>query len=505
MKRLVVCCDGTWNTPEMESPTNVVRMAQAVYPRGRDGCLQLVYYDEGVGTGRWMDRIVGGAMGEGLDLNVRQAYRFLANNYEDDDEIYLFGFSRGAYTVRSLAGLIGYAGMLRRHQLTEFAEAYELYRTEKEATGAAASAFRTAHDTHVPEITLLGCWDTVGALGIPDKLPGIGLDRRFNERYKWIDTQLGPHVANALHAVAIDERRREFAPTPMERGHAEQNLEEVWFPGDHGSVGGGAQHKEPLARSALEWMADGLNRHGLGLSVDTAFPGLAACDHNAYFSGNTSRIYGRGHRDLGDTPVFHGSALARFRDLPDYGETIADRQRELLDGAAQEAGTVGGLRLLPQRTALDVGEVAQAIIHAERHSNDTNVTMVAGARYRLWAEPTQCWRDGDLPPCDARGWDVDDQTLEPHFRRLNRMKRPLIKMGRSRRVLRDANWFELVGILRGANDREELIRIGLEAEFDAPFDGHLVALANDIQSRVDILDRYDNNEGWLVMNIERIA
>ena len=100
---------------------------------------------------------------------------------------------------------------------------------------------------------------------------------------------------------------------------------------------------------------------------------------------------------------------------------------------------------------------------------------------------------------------MDDKTLEPHFRRLNRMKRPLVKMGRSRRVLRDANWFELVGILRGANDREELIRIGLKTEFDAPFDGHLVALANDIQSRVGILDRYDINEGWLVMNIERIA
>lgn len=504
MKRLVVCCDGTWNTPEMESPTNVVRMAQAVNTRGRDGCLQLVYYDEGVGTAGWMDRIAGGAMGEGLDLNVRQAYRFLANNYEDGDETYLFGFSRGAYAARSLAGLIGYAGMLRRHQLTEFAQAYELYRSEKAASGAAAKAFRTEHGTQVPQITLLGCWDTVGALGIPDKLPGIGLDHRFNKRYRWIDGQLGPHVANALHAVAIDERRREFAPTLMQRGHAGQNLEEIWFPGDHGSVGGGTKHKEPLARFALEWMAEGIVRHRLGLSVDTAFPGLAARDHNAYFSRDRSPIYGQRRRDLGDAPVFHGSALARFLDLPDYRKGIAREQHGPLDSAARQMGT-GGLRLLARRTELEPGESAQAIVHAERHGNDTRVRMVAGARYRLWAEATQCWRDGDLPPCDARGWHLDDKALESHFRRLNRVKRPLIKLGRSRRVLSEANWFELVGILRGADGREATFRIGLETQFDAPFDGHLVALANDIQSRVDLMDSYDDNEGWLLMNIERMA
>ncbi|MCY3814626.1 MAG: DUF2235 domain-containing protein [Gammaproteobacteria bacterium] len=505
MKRLVVCCDGTWNTPEMESPTNVVRMAQAVSPRGTDGCLQLVYYDEGVGTAGWMDRIAGGAMGEGLDLNVRQAYRFLANNHEAGDEIYLFGFSRGAYTARSLAGLIGYAGMLGRHQLTHFAQAYELYRSEKEANGVAAKAFRAEHGTRVPEITLLGCWDTVGALGIPDKLPGIGLDRRFNRRYRWIDGQLGPHVANALHAVAIDERRREFAPTRMRRGREGQNLEEVWFPGDHGSVGGGTKHKEPLARFALEWMAEGIARHGLGLSVDTAFPGLAARDHNAYFSRDRNPIYGRRRRGLGDAPVFHASAIARFMDLPDYGEDLGGEQRGLLDAAAREVGTLGSLGLLPRRTALEPRGRAQAIVHAERHRNDTFVRMVAGARYRLWAEPTQCWRDGDLPPCDARGWHMDDEALGTHFRRLSRMKRPLINLGRSRRVLPDANWLELVGILRAADGREAPFRIGLKAEFDAPFDGHLLAFANDIQSRIDLMDSYDDNEGWLLLNIERMA
>ena len=281
MKRLVVFCDGSWNTPEMESPTNVVRLASAVRNRTAEGHPQIVYYDEGVGTHGPIDKIIGGAMGAGLDFNVREAYRFLAGNYEVGDEIYLFGFSRGAYTVRSLAGMIGLAGMLGREQMTEVAEAYELYRNEKHRDSAPVTAFRSTHGTRVPPITLLGCWDTVGALGIPDKLPGIGLDERFNKRYRWVDTKLGPHVEHALHAVAIDERRVEFEPTPMESVTEGQTLHEVWFPGDHGSVGGGQHHKEPLSRIALEWMAEKIADLGLGLAIDTPFKNLLPRDHNA--------------------------------------------------------------------------------------------------------------------------------------------------------------------------------------------------------------------------------
>ena len=501
MKRLIICCDGTWNTPEMESPTNVVRLAKAVKKRGEDGTLQLVYYDEGVGTAGWVDKIIGGAMGEGLDVNVRQAYRFLANNHEDGDEIYLFGFSRGAYTVRSLAGLIGYAGMLQRHQLTEFTEAYELYRTNKEANAPVATAFRSSHKTEVPQIKLLGCWDTVGALGIPDKLPGIGLDRRFNRRYRWVDDQLGQHVANAMHALAIDERRREFAPTHMMSRGKEQKVEEVWFAGDHGSVGGGAKHKEPLARFALEWMVDGMERHGL--SVDKNFTDLRRSDHNTYFSPDRNPIYGRQPRDLGEEPVFHESALARYADLPHYRQGLGRRQRDLLGAAVKQSATQSSLRLLPKLTVLAPGERAQAIIQAEKPTNRTGVKVVAGGQYRIWADNTQCWRDGDLPPCGVRGWNVDDKELQPQFRRLNRIKRPLIKMARSRRFLPHANWFELIGVVQGKKDH--VFRVGLDPNFKAPFDGQLLALANDVRSRIDLIDMYDNNSGWLLMNVERLS
>ncbi|MBV8886356.1 MAG: DUF2235 domain-containing protein, partial [Chroococcidiopsidaceae cyanobacterium CP_BM_RX_35] len=106
MKRLVVCCDGTWQALNSPYPTNVVKIAQAVKPITTNNILQTVFYDQGVGTGDEFDKITGGVFGWGIDKVIQDAYRFLSLNYVAGDEIYLFGFSRGAYTVRSLAGLI---------------------------------------------------------------------------------------------------------------------------------------------------------------------------------------------------------------------------------------------------------------------------------------------------------------------------------------------------------------------------------------------------------------
>ena len=505
MKRLVVCCDGTWNTPEMESPTNVVRLARAVRQRDANGRPQIVYYDEGVGTHGPIDKLVGGALGAGLDFNVRQAYRFLACNYEEGDEIYLFGFSRGAYTIRSLAGMIGFAGMLGRHEITSVHKAYELYRDEKDPLEHLATEWRRSHGTKVPRIALLGCWDTVGAMGIPDKLPGIGLDELFNKRYRWVDQNLGEHVDHALHALAIDERRREFAPTLMKSVTAGQTLEQVWFPGDHGSVGGGERHKEPLSRIALEWMVAGISKLGLGLAIETPFKHVLPCDHNAYTSGNRSPIYSRQPRDLGPAPVFHDSALRRFVDLPHYADALPRKQRHLLAAAVRELGTEPTLGRLADPTPLGVGEEADAVVHAARQRNDTNVLMQADAQYEFSVAESQHWRDGDLPPCGQRGWNADDDDLVPFFRGLDRMKLPLIRLARSRRVHEDADWFELIGILCGEDGREDRIRIRDRTTYTATRDGRLVALANDVASRIDLFDTYDNNEGWLVLKVRRLA
>ena len=504
MKRLVVCCDGSWNTPEMESPTNVVRLASAVRNRTADGNPQIVYYDEGVGTHGPIDKIVGGFLGAGLDFNVREAYRFLAGNYEEGDEIYLFGFSRGAYTVRSLAGMIGLAGMLGRRQVTEVAEAHELYRREKHRDAAPVAAFRSKHGTRVPPITLLGCWDTVGALGIPDKLPGVGLDERFNKRYRWVDTKLGPHVEHALHAVAIDERRVEFEPTPMESATEGQTLHEVWFPGDHGSVGGGQRHKEPLSGIALTWMAETIAALGLGLDIDTPFENLLPRDHNAYFGVNRSPIYRRKPRNTA-AAVFHDSALQRFVDLPRYRESVSAQQRGHLDAAARQRAIRASLRCPSTDTVLEAGQHADAIILAERQRNDTKVLMQAQGQYELSVAESQHWRDCDLPPCGPRGWRLGDAKLQPSFRGLERMKLPLIRLARDRRIAHKANWLELIGILVGEDGREHRVRIGAGKTYTAPCDGRFLAMANDIASRVDLLDSYDDNEGWLVLNVRRVA
>src|SRR6266487_1349789 len=126
-KRLVMCCDGTWNTAGQRSPTNVARMRDAIASRAADGIEQRVFYHEGVGTSRW-ERIRGGAFGFGLSRNVRDTYRFVVENYDEGDELFFVGFSRGAFTARSTAGFVRNAGILRREQADRLDEAYGLYR-----------------------------------------------------------------------------------------------------------------------------------------------------------------------------------------------------------------------------------------------------------------------------------------------------------------------------------------------------------------------------------------
>lgn len=131
-KSIILCCDGTWNKPETEheqiTPTNVLRLVRSIRPRA-DSRDQVVYYDSGVGTGGLWDKWVGGAMGVGLSDNIMEAYRFLVNNWAEGDKLYFFGFSRGAYTVRSLAGLIHVAGLLPKYLMPHFPLLYSYFRT----------------------------------------------------------------------------------------------------------------------------------------------------------------------------------------------------------------------------------------------------------------------------------------------------------------------------------------------------------------------------------------
>lgn len=261
-KRLVVCCDGTWNTPDQVKdgnpiPTNVTKIARAVVtPRDTEGIEQRVYYHKGVGTGRF-DHFRGGALGWGLSRNVQDAYMFLIDNYDHpDDEIFLFGFSRGAYTARSVAGLLRNSGLLKRKYASQLDAAYELYRDRTDAThprSVEAELFRKSF-SHEVRIKFIGVWDTVGALGIPVDFPGVQL---VNDRWKFHDVKLSTSVDNAFQALAVDEHRKPFTPAIWEQqpeaNQVGQRLEQLWFAGVHSDVGGGYP-ETGLSDLALIWM-----------------------------------------------------------------------------------------------------------------------------------------------------------------------------------------------------------------------------------------------------------
>ncbi|MER7786997.1 DUF2235 domain-containing protein [Streptomyces sp. NPDC097640] len=269
-KRLVVCCDGTWNTPDQTEdrrpcPTNVTKLALTVASEDSGGNRQCVYYHRGVGTSR-KDRLRGGAFGIGLSRNVFDAYRFLIDNYEPGDHLYFFGFSRGAFTARSIVGMLRNCGILRRENADRIAEAWALYRSSADQpTGVAASLFRRAY-SYDPRIRFIGVWDTVGALGVPALGPRWmrPVVRRLNHRWEFHDTKLSTRVDGAFHALAIDERRAAFEPTlwHQQPGVQGQELKQVWFSGVHCDVGGGYTDTS-LSDIALLWMVEQAREYGL--------------------------------------------------------------------------------------------------------------------------------------------------------------------------------------------------------------------------------------------------
>ncbi len=325
MKRLVICCDGTWQALGSPYPTNVVKLAQAIRPTGRDGVPQLIFYIEGLGTEGQRDRFLGGFLGIGIDNNIQDAYRFLCFNYCPGDEIYLFGFSRGAYTMRSLAGLIYCSGLLSRAHIRLIPQAYEWYRNHAVTPQHPdLRRFRRTYGARVP-ITLLGCWDTVGALGVPRSLSFLSLDEMINDRYQFHTTSLSPLVRYALHAVAIDERREVFSVTPMQqRQRIEgQVVRQVWFSGDHTGVGGGDEEKSGLSDETLAWMMQQISDFGVGLDLDAELiPTGLAPDHTIAFDNIPARLYrltGQNDREIpDDSAQLHISVKRRWRDVPDY-------------------------------------------------------------------------------------------------------------------------------------------------------------------------------------------
>lgn len=260
-QRLILLYDGTWNDPEDQ--TNVFRLAGRI--RDQDGSIrQRFFYDPGVGTGK-VDRFRGGVFGYGLSENLMQGYEWLAKRFSDEDEIWIFGFSRGAYTARSLVGLIRKCGLLRIFTPSLLKKAEELYRDKNLGPESdACSSFRQKF-SRVPRIRFIGVWDTVGALGIP------GTSLSENGQFAWHDTELSKSVDYAYHAIALDEHRAAYDVALWTSASGNKKPENVdveqrWFVGAHANVGGGYGEKDLLADISLQWMMQ--KAHEVGLKLD---------------------------------------------------------------------------------------------------------------------------------------------------------------------------------------------------------------------------------------------
>lgn len=278
VRNLIVCCDGTGNEIE-ENQSNVLKFFRLL----KKDDAQIAFYDPGVGTvgssdawARFKNKVKGVfglATGYGLDANILDAYRFLARNYQEGDQIYLLGFSRGAYTIRVLAGFINMVGLLPAHNENLFTYALTAYKqaSQKDNFGI-AWRFQEVMEARRITIRFMGCWDTVGSVIIPRP------DRLYLPSLESLPfTRQNPCVRSFRQAMAIDERRRMFRLMPWKEGQKfkenpyikeeqarDQDIRQVWFAGVHSDIGGGYPEKESgAAKIPLKWMVDEARDQGL--------------------------------------------------------------------------------------------------------------------------------------------------------------------------------------------------------------------------------------------------
>jgi len=342
-KRLAVFLDGTWNA--VGTNTNVWRLRCLCADHDDAGVRQLRYYDEGV------NGALGGGWGKGLSRNVQDAYSWLVDNYEDGDQIYIFGFSRGAYTARSLAGLISICGLLRAGGALGIDQLYERYRHEDNRTiyklaGMHADdlsfeeGWMLKYSRPVP-VEMVGVWDTVGAVGVP----AFSIEGISTSTLKFHHTGLRQPIKAGFHALAIDEHRPKFLPTiwtvrtPHNADPAPmrpvESVEQRWFVGAHANVGGGC-YNDGLAQLPLKWMMRKAAERGLGfkhqLQTDgSEHRGPISDSYKEFLKGVYSWVFDRSYRPIGAAPhsdhrglhtnvneTIDGSVFQRWRDDASY-------------------------------------------------------------------------------------------------------------------------------------------------------------------------------------------
>jgi uncharacterized protein (DUF2235 family) len=283
-KKIVICCDGIWNrrtevdrgVPVM---TNVEILHHLIDSNDHHGTRQVKLYDKGLES-ETINLLVGGSTVESINRTIKNIYSFVCLNYNQGDDIYIFGYSRGAYMARSLVGLIRNCGILKKENLYMADKAYENYRDRNLNAHPDSSSMVSFRDQFCVEqktkIKFIGVWETVGKLGIPEKLSVRDLlftNKKIKQIY-FHDLKLSSSVLNAYQALALDERRKLFSPCLWELSDTvksdpehKQVLEQRWFPGNHANVGGGYADSS-LSDLSLEWMISKAKTCGLAVSTD---------------------------------------------------------------------------------------------------------------------------------------------------------------------------------------------------------------------------------------------
>lgn len=501
MRNLVVCCDGTWNSIDQQSddgvlnPTNVVRL----YHCAVDSEDQLKYYHPGVGTnGKIWKKIVEGGMGLGLARNIMSAYRWLCDNYRAGDRFFLFGFSRGAYTVRCLAGMIASCGLIQldeeKYDRFKAVQAvYDKARLGQDDLPKGATFHVDDNGQIMKDIHFLGVWDTVGAAGIPNESVILNAIDSIRD-LRFPDCELSPLVKNARHAVAIDEVRASFTPTLWDNIEGRTDtVKQVWFPGCHSDVGGGYP-ETGLSDIALDWMLN--EAISLGLKCDEAVIAQVKPDPMGVLHNSLNKTFRKFQTRPRSLPLLH-------KDNPNVHSSVLDRQKttSIIHGPYRRTIT------------LAPGESHSFKVFSAHHWSKSDLYLEEGVTYHFKATGT--WQDNKTisGPAGRSSAKIDRQELMDFIGGiadqlesvLNRL--PLWEETDvwSSRRFPQANWFALIGSianapnprLDGTPEPSEEFAIGNELKYQVKKSGYLYCYPNDAWAF------YSNNQGSVEVEVSR--
>lgn len=539
-KQIVVCFDGTWNDPT--ESTNVHRLFDALEAGPamrlqtvvggldgtsagggslpylqREGHRMLAFYLEGVGATGLHESWLDGALGLGLHRRVLQAYVLLSQHYTAGDTLWLFGFSRGAWSARSLAGLLARAGLLNAAEAGEsaamaLAQQRWLRSKRRNEPLPEGNAYWMAHDEQ--PVRLVGVWDTVGALGVPF-FNGIKLfDQAERQSFDFADLSLSPRVAHGRQALAIDENRRDFEPTLWE---PRAGVQQMWFAGGHADVGGGYTHAG-LSDIALQWMIDEARLLGLSIHPKRLQPAPHPDPLQNRHDESRKRLWQMRPVEPRAVPgdaLLHPSVFTRLQKRPDWRPAALralEGLHEFFRSPSPVPEQLQPLEIPLAWGAIAVGESRTVSVQAIKAWNASGVRVRVGERYAVTVVPPHTlWHD-DKIGCDANGY------ASPT---------PLLRWSEGARRVEHAHWFSLIGAVHASpaleaqnpNERtlitgllksfahdvgeideaSQRVLLGSQASFSVDQDGHLYFFANDVAWA------YSNNSGSLRVQVTRTA